>query len=153
MRLTSLIGILAASGFLFTTAFAQDLSFHAVEPTAKTASMLFDQPSLKEGDRVSKTDRTLWWTSVAALSAATLADAHSSWGKYEGNSVLAGTTGKFGTRGAMLKVGVTSGWVAAQAVMLRKSRSHRVLAIINFAAATAFSIAACHNYGITYTVR
>jgi len=153
MRLTSLIGTLAVSGFLFTAAFAQDLSFYRAEPTAKPASMLFDKPSMREGDRVSKTDRTLWWTSVAALGAATLADAHSSWGKYEANSVLAGAGGKFGTRGALVKVGVTSGWVATQAVILRKSRSHRMLAIINFAAATAFSIAACHNYGVTYRVR
>lgn len=92
--------------------------------------------------------RALWMASVAALVAANVADARSSWRKDEGNRVLAGTGGRFGARGAALKGGINALWIGSQVMALRKSREHRTIAIVNFAAASIFGVLAYRNSSI-----
>jgi hypothetical protein len=127
---------------------AQELHLTTLKTMPDWASLTPERVPQHAPEAVSGASRKLWWTSVAALAASTAVDAHSSWGKYEGNALLSGSNGQFGQRGVYLKVGVSSAWVAAQAVILRKHRSHRALAIVNFAVSAALSVAACHNYGI-----
>jgi hypothetical protein len=93
--------------------------------------------------------RGLWMASIAALAGANVADARSSWGKGETNRTLAGAQGDFGARGTLIKSGVNSVWVVGQLVALRKNPAHRrLLAIVNFAAASVFAVTSYHNYGI-----
>jgi hypothetical protein len=77
----------------------------------------------------------LWRASVIALAAANVMDVQSSWGKRELNPALAGSRGEFGTKGALLKAGITGGVVALEYLFLRTSRHRkltRALATINF---------------------
>ena len=66
-----------------------------------------------------KPGMALWRASVAALAAANIMDAQSSWGKRELNPALAGNGGAFGARGALLKAGITGGLVTLEFLVLR----------------------------------
>lgn len=99
-----------------------------------------------------QSSRGLWIASIVVLAGANFADAQSSWRKDEANRTLAGTQGTFGTKGALIKGGVNSLWVIGQLVSLRKNPTHRrLLAVVNFAAASIFVVAAYRNYGIPST--
>jgi len=50
-----------------------------------------------------RASRLRWWLSVAALSAATALDVHTSWGRPEFNSFLRSPGGRFGARGLVIK--------------------------------------------------
>ena len=94
------------------------------------------------------TQKRLWITSLLALGAATSADALTSFGKTESNSVLASGSGTFGARGVALK-SVMAGTVLGLQLVLRRNDSMRTAFICgNFAEAAIFSAAALHNVGI-----
>lgn len=92
----------------------------------------------------------LWWSSVAALTAAGALDAHSSWGKCcESNRLLANGDGTFSHRGAAIKAGVLGGQLALQRWVLKKSPSvGRLLSYVNFGSAAVLSAVAIRNYGV-----
>jgi hypothetical protein len=92
--------------------------------------------------------RALWMASVAALAAANVADAQSSWSKDEGNRVLAGAGGRFGAKGAALKGGINAVWIVGQVMALRRNPAHRTIAIVNFTAASVFGVLAYRNRNI-----
>ncbi len=52
--------------------------------------------------------RHLWLASILTMSAATAADAYSSWHKHESNSFLASSDGTFGTKGVSIKAGIAA---------------------------------------------
>lgn len=90
-----------------------------------------------------------WRYSVAALTAASVADAHSSWGHAERNPILAGADGRFGARGVAIKCGLVAAVVGVQYIALRRwPRLGRRLAVINFSAAGATAGAAARNYSM-----
>lgn len=91
--------------------------------------------------------RAVWIASVAALAAANVADAKTSWSKYEGNGILAGG-GRFGAKGVATKGGINALWIGSQVIALRKTREHRAIAIVNFAAASIFGAVAYRNSSI-----
>ena len=99
--------------------------------------------------------RAVWIASIAALAAANVADARTSWNKSEGNSILAGSNGSFGARGVAIKGGVNGLWVVGQVIVLRRNPRYRTLAIVNFAAASIFATLAYRNHeiGPRYGVR
>jgi hypothetical protein len=75
-------------------------------------------------------------------------DAASSWGKLEGNSLLASPDGTFGAKGMSIKVGIAAGVVLPQ-ILLRKHKNLKSkFAIANFAEAGLFGGVAIHNMGI-----
>lgn len=95
--------------------------------------------------------RNLWRASVVALATANVADAGSSWGKYELNSNLSGNNGRFGRDGALLKVAIVGGMVAVQAVILRhrpSAKLYRGLALLNGVSASVTGATAIRNLGI-----
>ena len=53
--------------------------------------------------------KNLWRASLAAVAAANVMDAGSSWGKRELNPGLSGNNGRFGGQGAVLKLGIVGG--------------------------------------------
>ena len=89
--------------------------------------------------------RKLWLVSLAALTAANVADAQSSWGRPELNGILGA---RFGGRGIAIKVGINGAWIVGQVIVLRRHRAYRAFAVGNFAAAGVFTGAAVHNYGV-----
>ena len=93
----------------------------------------------------------LWRASVAAVTAANVLDAASSWGKRELNPNLAGNNGTFGGQGAVLKLGMIGGVLALESLVLRHQPSpklYRRLAVINFAGASVTGATAIRNLGI-----
>ena len=95
--------------------------------------------------------QNLWRASVTALSVANALDVHSSWGKHELNSALAGPGGNFGKQGALLKVGLQGGLMAFEYLVTRRHpspRLYRALSIINFGAAGTIGAVAAHNYTV-----
>ena|SRR5690242_17321061 len=101
--------------------------------------------TVPENLRPSRSGRAVWIASIAALTAANIADAHTSWNKTEANRLLAGKDGNFGTRGAAIKGGVNGLWVASQVFAFRKNPRYRTLAIINFAAASFLGAVSYRN--------
>ncbi len=95
--------------------------------------------------------RNLWKTSVTALAVANALDMHSSWGKHELNSTLAGPTGKFGKDGALLKLGFQGGLIGIEYLITRRHPSgklYRALSLINFGASAAIGTVVAHNYSV-----
>jgi hypothetical protein len=99
-------------------------------------------------DQHDKRLRTVWIASILAMTAATTADAVSSWHKQESNGLLASSNGTFGGRGVALKAGIAAGFLAPQ-IIFRKHRDwHAAFAVGNFAEAGIFTGAAIHNFRV-----
>lgn len=115
-----------------------------------TAGPLLDRPAPRMAPKVGagRAGRALWMASMAALAAANMADAQSSWGKEEGNRVLAGGGGRFGAKGAALKGGINAVWIVGQVMALRRNPAHRTITIVNFTAASVFGALAYRNRSI-----
>lgn len=96
----------------------------------------------------------LWIASMATVVAATGADAISSWGKLESNSLLASTNGAFGARGLSIKAAFAAAIIIPQ-ICLRKHKDLRTAFLIgNFGEASLFVGAVIHNEIIpTVTVK
>lgn len=95
--------------------------------------------------------RDLWRASVAAVAAANLMDAGSSWGKRELNPGLSGSNGRFGGQGAVLKLGMVGGVMGLEWLVLRRQPSaklRRRLAWVNFGSAGVTGAMAIRNLGI-----
>jgi hypothetical protein len=95
--------------------------------------------------------RNLWRASVTSVSIANALDVHSSWGKHELNSTLAGPNGRFGKQGALLKIGFQGGLLGLEYLITRghpSGKLYRALSFINFGAAAAIGGVAAHNYTI-----
>ncbi len=91
----------------------------------------------------------LWVASLVAVAAASGMDAATSWGKYEGNSMLASSNGRFGAKGVTIKAGLGAAALIPQIFFMRNHKQLRSrLAITNFAEAAVFSGIAVHNMGI-----
>jgi hypothetical protein len=93
----------------------------------------------------------LWQASVAALAAANVMDAESSWGKHELNPNLSGNNGNFGRQGAVLKLGIVGGMFVLESLVLRhkpSTRWYRGLALVNFGSASVTAAVAIRNYGV-----
>jgi len=92
-------------------------------------------------------DRPLYWASVAVLTAANVADVHSSWGKFEVNPLLRSADGRFGVRGAVVKSGISAGTLTVQALVLRRwPHARKAASIANFVAAGVVCWVAVRNY-------
>ena len=92
-------------------------------------------------------DRPLYWSSVAAVTAANVADVHSSLGKYEANPLLRSADGRFGAHGVAIKSFIAAGNIGVQALILRRwPKARKAAAIANFVAAGALVAVAARNY-------
>ena len=83
-----------------------------------------------------------------ALAGASALDAATSFGKQEGNSLLASPNGTFGAKGLGLKAGIAAS-VLVPEILLRRHRNLRgPLTAVNFGDAAFFSVIAAHNLRI-----
>lgn len=95
------------------------------------------------------TSKKVWLVSVLALAAASAVDLHSSWGGLEANRTLAGPDGRFGVKGAALKVSFASALVGVQWLAGRKHPgTYKAGALVNFVMSGVYGGVAARNYGI-----
>lgn len=122
----------------------------AAPPLALRAAVPFSAIpySLIERTPPAKSGRKLWAASLVAVTAASLLDAHSSWGRREANGILAGSNGRFGARGVAIKAGVNAFWVVSQIQACRRIRSCNKFTAINLALASMFAATAVRNYRV-----
>jgi hypothetical protein len=99
-------------------------------------------------DSETAVSKRLWIASMMASIAATSFDAATSWGKVEGNTLLASRNGTFGPKGLTVKIGLETALVLPQ-LWLRKHKELRsAFTLGNFGEAAVFSGAAVHNLRI-----
>jgi len=97
--------------------------------------------------RAESKKKRLWKASVAVLSAVTIADIHSSYGRRELNPFLQSHNGTFTGRGISIKAAIVGATVGTQWLMLRKRPEAAGWAAgANFAIAAATGTAVVHNH-------
>ena len=104
-------------------------------------------PAASAAERQSRW-RTIWHLSTAVLVGANVADIASSWGKNEANPLVR-TGQRFGYGSTAIKVGVLSGSLAVQYLMVRKApRQMPYIASANLAVTALLAATAAHNMRI-----
>src|SRR5690242_1451111 len=132
----------------------------AVQAQEKVPLQKIQDPQIPE--RPQPSGKRLWQASVVTLSVANVLDVHSSLGKRELNSTLAGPSGTLGARGIALKSGFQGGLLGIEYLLIRshsknflqdrpRPKLYRTLAIINFASSAVLAGVAAHNYTVPRT--
>jgi hypothetical protein len=113
------------------------------------ALMAFSAPAWGE-DGSGKWGKRLWRASIAAVAAGSIADLHSSLGRYENNGLLANRQGVFSMQGIGIKLAIAGAAVGTQHYLVHKHptmSAYKTGTLINFAVAGALTGVAVHNYG------
>ena len=119
-----------------------------------TANLSFaealDHPrNLKEEARIHAKAQKRWMWSALALTAASFADVHSSWGKVEANRLLRSSNGTFGAKGLGIKMGIVSSILIGQQCMVKKNPALADMAsYANYGLASLKVGVAARNYQI-----
>jgi hypothetical protein len=95
-----------------------------------------------------RAERKRFHGSVIAYGVGTGADAWSSWRQPEANAFLRDGSGRFSTKGAVIKAGVFAGSAVAEYAILRKYSPKwlvRTFTVMNFALGSEYSAIAIHN--------
>ncbi len=100
--------IAAASQAILSPRLAPAFSSSAVYPRSRM--FMLEQKHDRKVNRI-------WISSMLAMAAATGMDTGSSWGKREGNSLLASSDGTFGAKGLSIKAGVAAGVILPQLLL------------------------------------
>lgn len=87
-------------------------------PAYGKSEMLVER-RVEAADAARQAKRLYYW-SAGALIASNVADAASSWGKYEGNPFLRSSTGHFGWGGIAIKSGIVAGTLVGQRFLLKR---------------------------------
>ena len=90
----------------------------------------------------------IWVGSMVTMLAATSFDAGSSWGKREGNPLLASSNGTFGAKGLSIKMSLAAAVIVPEVLLRHHKDMKSKFAIANFAEAGLFTGVAIHNLGI-----
>jgi hypothetical protein len=112
------------------------------------ASLSFAAGGLVQSNTPSEkpSGKKLWWASVAAVAAASVFDARSSWGRRELNPLLQGPNGRFSARSVEIKSVLVGAGVACQWLALRHhNKAAKSFGIVNLAVAGATTGVAIHN--------
>lgn len=87
----------------------------------------------------------LWIASIFAAVGGTGLDAATSWGKVEGNSLLASSNGTFGAKGLGIKAGLAAAVIIPQICLRKHKELKGIFAFGNFGEAGIFAGTAVHN--------
>lgn len=91
----------------------------------------------------------IWVSALIAIAAANAFDAGSSWGKMEGNSLLASSDGTFGGKGLAIKSATAGALIIPQILLLRHHESLKGRAAIgDFATAGLLTGVSIHNLSV-----
>lgn len=120
----------------------------AIIPVAASPLVTANSEAIRAEERHERHVNRIWIASMIAMVAASGYDAGTSWGKQEGNGLLASPDGTFGARGLSIKAGVAAAIIVPQ-ILLHKHKDLRAkFAAGNFAGAAVFTGVAIHNLGI-----
>lgn len=99
-------------------------------------------------DMVPKRDvgNIVWIASIVTMSAASAADAKTSYGLYEMNPVLRSGDGRFGTKGIGIKVGITGAVIVVE--VLTRKRMRKAWTMGNFMLGGVYGASAWRNEGL-----
>ncbi|GAB4356157.1 MAG: hypothetical protein OHK0021_00450 [Bryobacter sp.] len=124
--------------------------FAVLTANVSLAEVIEHPRNLKEEARIqSKVKQRLMWSTVAVV-AASFADAHSSWGKRESNSLLQSNNGTFGAKGFALKMGMVGGFLLGQHLMIKANPNlAKPFTYANFGFAGLKTAVAVRNYQIS----
>ncbi len=87
-----------------------------------------------------------WKVSAAAVLAASAFDCQSSWGRLELNPLLRGSDGRFGAKGAGIKLGITAGSLFLEYALARKlPKAEKVGVVTNGLMAGVLTSVAVYN--------
>lgn len=89
-----------------------------------------------------------WIASMFMAAGASSADAATSWGKREGNPLLASSNGTFGVKGVSIKAGIAAAVLVPQICLHRHKELKGVFTAGNLGEAAIFSGVAVHNLNI-----
>jgi hypothetical protein len=94
-------------------------------------------------------DERLWKASLVSLGVAHAVDSHSSWGKCESNSFVAGAGGRFDVSSLAIKSGVFAGlalfeWTSGR----RHPKLYRIFSAANFGVSVGVGAMAARNYSV-----
>ncbi len=98
------------------------------------------------------TDHTvaLYKVSVAAATTGVMLDVASSWGKYEAQPLYRSRDGRFGTKGAVLRIGMLGAALIAQKIARKKAPENKfvrkMLTVVNFGVCGSGVGIAIHNW-------
>lgn len=124
----------------------------SVLPSLDARPLISDIPSqnsMARAEHHEKVMHRLWLCSMGAVLASTSFDAATSWGKREGNGLLASSNGEFGMRGVSIKTGMAAAVIIPQ-LLLRKHKDLRGKFMLgNFAEAGIFTGVSIHNLHVT----
>lgn len=123
--------------------------FASLTASLSFADILEHPRNLKEESRIQAKAQKRWMWSAIALTAASFADVHSSWGKRESNTLLRSADGTFGAKGMGIKLGIVSGIVLSQRMLVDRNPAFaKPLTYANFGmTGLKFGVAA-RNYTI-----
>lgn len=130
----------------------QPVSLLGPQTLMRSSSTSFVAPSTRFDITETRHERTMnriWVASLAAVAASSSMDAATSWGKREGNGLLASSNGTFGARGLSIKAGMLAVVVVPQVMFRHHKELKSKFAIGNFAEAGIFTGVAIHNLGVT----
>jgi hypothetical protein len=91
----------------------------------------------------------IWKASLVTLAVANALDSQSSWGKCEGNALLADSSGRFGFRAAGMKSAMLLGLTVVEHLTGRRNpKLYRYFSAVNFSVGGGMMVVAAHNYHI-----
>jgi hypothetical protein len=135
------------------TAPGVSLSLRDAEAAASSTSATQKTSIAEISDRHDRVINRMWICSMFAAIAATGADAATSWGKTEGNGLLASQDGTFGAKGLSMKAGLAAGIIMPQILFRKHKDLKSAFALGNLADAAIFTGVSIHNVGIASTSR
>ncbi len=132
--------LLASAIMLPASAGDKDIDSTALSPPGSSA---------RDGKEPLRGSLTAWKLSLGALAASQAFDAYSSHGLREENSLLANSSGSFGAKGDLLKLGITGALVGIEFVVIRvHPGAAKVLWKLNLASAAVTGGVAAHNMSL-----
>lgn len=125
----------------FQVRLGTNLDAYAASAIPKTSVASVDD----KGDRFSN---RLWIASLVSAAAGTSLDAVSSWGKQEGNSLLASSDGRFGGKALAIKTGSAAALIVPQIYFRKRKNLKTAFTIGNFADAAIYAALSAHNFQV-----
>ncbi|MBV9304385.1 MAG: hypothetical protein JOY62_05860 [Acidobacteriaceae bacterium] len=123
-------------------------SFSADMAGASSSPVLPKVEIARIEDKSDTKGRRLWIASICMMVGASAADAATSWGKYEGNSFLASSDGRFGAKGLSIKAAIAGGGIVPQLLLRRHRNLWKPFTVANFVEAGVFTGTSIHNIGV-----
>ncbi len=98
--------------------------------------------------------RKVWKTSIWVAGSVSIGDVDSSWNRRELNAILANSQGRFGPKGAAIKLGAVAGTLSFEAWLIHRAKPesklklYKVFGVGNLAYSVTTAAVVIHNYNL-----